>query len=306
MFKKYLQTLEFPKIVDRLAQYASFSAGKDLIKQLEPSSYYTVAIELQAETAEARRLMSARPDISIGAVRDVRPLIEQARRGIIITAQDLLVISRTLTAARELRRNITRLEENYPRLADIAYRLEENAGLINRINQCIDEAGNVKDSASPRLGQIRREITITHGRLQDKLRNLIASEQVNQYLQEGFVTQRDGRYVLPLKADFKGRVKGVIHDQSISGATLFIEPMVVVDLNNQWKELQLEEEQEITRILASLTGEVDERGKFIAATVQALAEIDVIFAKARYAEATFATAPVLNDWAAAPPPNNPH
>lgn len=296
MIKKVLHTLEYHKILEQLAQHAMFSAGKDLVAQLEPTPYYTHAITLQTETAEARHLLAVRPEVGIGAARDVRPLVAQARRGIIINAQDLLTISRTLTAARDLRRQVIRLEDRHPHLADIAYRLEESAGLVNRISQCIDDSGSVRDNASAKLSQTRREIDIAHSRLQEKLRRLMASERVSQYLQDGFVTQRDGRYVLPLKSDFRGRIKGIIHDQSASGATVFVEPMAIVDLNNRWKQLQLEEEQEINRILASLTVAVDEQGKFIAGTVQALAEIDLIFAKARYAEAIVATAPILNNW----------
>ncbi len=296
MHKKYLQTLEYPKILAQLARYTTFSASKALALNLQPTPFWVEAQTLQTETTEARHLLSAQPDVSVAGAVDARPLLEQARRGIIITPQDFLSLARTLTIARDLRRKITRLETQYPHLADIAYRLEEIIGLVNRINQCFDDAGNVKDSASAELGRIRREIDVTHGRLQEKMRRLVSSEQVRKYLQEGFVTQRDGRYVLPLKTDFKGRVKGIIHDQSTSGATIFVEPLAVVDLNNAWKQLQLEETQEINRILTALTAAVAERGKFIAATVQALAELDLILAKARYAEAIAATAPELGNW----------
>lgn len=296
MNPKYLRILEYPKILENLAEYAVFSASKTLATSLQPTPHYTQAIELQAETTEARHLLSVMPNIGVGGARDLRPLVEQARRSIIILPPDLLIIRRTLVAARELRRKITKLEDRYPRLADIAYRLEENAGLVNQIGQSIDDDGRVRSSASPTLARIRGEIDLSHGRLMSKMRRLAASEQVSKYLQEGFVTQRDGRYVLPLKADFKGRVRGIIHGQSASGATLFVEPSGVVELNNRWKELQLEEEREMNRILAALTQAVAERGKFIAAAAQALAELDLLFAKAKYAEALFAAAPTLLNW----------
>ncbi len=296
MNPKYLRILEYPKILENLAEYAMFSAGKTLATNLQPTPHYTQAIELQAETTEARHLLAVRPNIGVGGARDLRPLVEQARRSILILPPDLLIIRQTLIVARELRRQITRLEDRYPHLADIAYRLEGNAGLVNRIGQSIDDDGRVRNNASPALARIRGEIDLAHGRLMSKMRRLAASEQVSKYLQEGFVTQRDGRYVLPLKADFKGRVRGIIHGQSASGATLFVEPGSVVELNNRWKELQLEEEREVNRILAALTQAVAERGKFIAAAVQALAELDLIFAKAKYAEALFAAAPTLLNW----------
>ncbi len=300
MITKHLQTLEYPQVLNRLSRYASFSGGKALAQALNPSSYFSEAIEWQAQTTEARRLLADKPAVGAGGAKEVRPLLEKARRGMIIVPQDLLSIARTLEIARTLRRQITPLADQYPRLADIAWRLEENMGVVSAVNQAIDESGAVKDTAGPALARIRREIDIVHSRLQEKMRRLVGSRQVSKYLQEGFITQRDGRYVLPVKADFKGRVKGIIHDQSASGATIFVEPISVVDLNNQWKTLQLEENQEINRILAALTAKIAEQSKFIAATVQALAELDLIFAKARYAEATFAAAPVLHNRQTAP------
>lgn len=293
MHKKYLQILEYDKILRKLAGYTAFSASADLARTLTPSPYFSEVQAQQAETAEARHLLSVQPDISVGGATDVRPLLAHAERGVMLTPTDLLAVIRTIIAARDLRRKITRLEDRYPQLADIAYRLEESPGLVNRINQCIDDNGAVKDSASAELTRIRREIDVAHRRLQDKMRRMVASESVRKYLQEGFVTQRDGRYVLPVKADFKGRIKGIVHDQSASGATIFVEPLAVTELNNTWKTLQIEETQEINRILASLSTAVAEQSRFIAATVQALAELDVIFAKARYAETLTATAPTL-------------
>lgn len=167
MHKKYLQTLEYPKILAQLARYTTFSASKALALNLQPTPFWVEAQTLQTETTEARHLLSAQPDVSVAGAVDARPLLEQARRGIIITPQDFLSLARTLTIARDLRRKITRLETQYPHLADIAYRLEEIIGLVNRINQCFDDAGNVKDSASAELGRIRREIDVTHGRLQE-------------------------------------------------------------------------------------------------------------------------------------------
>jgi DNA mismatch repair protein MutS2 len=202
-------------------------------------------------------------------------------------------IRQTLIAARDLKRSISRLAEQYPRLADMAQRIEECPGVVNEIGQAIDERGEVKDSASPTLGRIRRDIEITHGRLMEKLNRLVASSQNQHYLQEPLVTQREGRYVVPLKAEFKGKIRGLIHDQSASGATLFIEPLATVDLNNQWRQLQLDEADEIRRILIALADLVREHGRFISHTVVALADLDLAFAKAKYALALGATMPLL-------------
>ncbi|MBE7556457.1 MAG: Smr/MutS family protein [Anaerolineales bacterium] len=290
---KHLVTLEFPKILDKLAYYAMFSASKGLALALRPSPYLAEAQGWQAETSEAVHLLSAKVGIGIGGARDVRPLTGRAQRGAILIPPELLEIRQTLVAARDLQRTITRLAEVYPRLADIAQRIEPCPGLVNDISQAVDERGEVKSSASPELARIRRELETAYSRLMERLNRLVASTQYSRYLQEPLVTQRAGRYVLPLKAEFKGRIQGIIHDQSASGATLFIEPLVTVELNNKWRQLQLDEEEEIRKILLALSEQVSGQSRLIDHTVAALAELDLAFAKAKYAEAIDAVEPVL-------------
>ncbi|MFN8454816.1 MAG: Smr/MutS family protein [Anaerolineae bacterium] len=290
---KHLNTLEFPKILEKLAYYAMFSASKELALALRPSPYLAEAQAWQAETSEAYHLLSVKVGLSIGGAHDVRPLVERARRGAILLPEELLDIRQTLSAARDLQRTIVRLADAYPRLTDIAQRIEPCPGLVNEIGQAIDERGEVKSSASPNLARIRREVEVAHGRLMEKLNRLITSTHNSHYLQEALVTQRAGRYVIPLKAEFKGKIQGIVHDQSASGATLFIEPLATVELNNKWRQLQLEEEEEIRKILLALSELVGQQGRLVAHTVAALAELDLAFAKAKYAEAVDATEPVL-------------
>jgi DNA mismatch repair protein MutS2 len=291
---KHLVTLEFPKILTKLAYHAMFSASKELALALQPSSFLAEAQARQAETTEAARLLSAKVGLGVGGARDVRPLTMRAQRGAILPAPDLLEIRQTLVAARDLQRTLTRLAEAYPRLADIAQRIEPCPGLVNDINQAIDERnGEVKNSASPTLARIRRELETAHGRLMDKLNRLLASSQYNRFLQEPLITQRGGRYVIPLKAEFKGKIQGLVHDQSASGATLFIEPLATVELNNKWRQLQLDEEEEIRKILLALSEQVGAQSRLIDYTVTALAELDLAFAKAKYAEAIDAVEPML-------------
>ncbi len=294
MHQKHLNTLEFPKILERLAAYAAFSASKALAQALQPAPYVTQAQQWQAETTEADELLSVKPNLGVGGSRDVRPHVARSHRGITLTPQELLEIRQTLTAARELARTLTRLAEDYPRLADIASRIDPCTGLVNAISQAIDDHGEVKSSASPALARIRRDIDIAHSRLMEKLNRLLTSS-ASQYLQEALITQRGGRYVIPVKADFKGRVRGIVHDQSASGATVFVEPLATVELNNKWRQLQLEEDDEIRRILAELAAQVSEQGQFIDHTVAALAELDLAFAKAKYAHAIDAVEPELLD-----------
>jgi DNA mismatch repair protein MutS2 len=288
---KHLRTLEFPKILERLARHADFSASKELVGTLMPTFYLPEARERQAETSEARRLLSVKPDLSIGGAHDVRPLLRQAARAVPLLPNELLDIRQTLVAARRLKRAVISLSDQFPRLADIAGRIQECSDLIREIDRCVGERGEVLNSASSSLARIRSELEIVHQRLLDRLNKIVRSPQNSQYLQETFVTQRHGRYVIPLRAEFKGRIQGIVHDQSASGATLFIEPLATVEMNNRWYQLQLDEEEEVRRILLELTGRVAAESKHIEWTVEALAELDLAFAKAKYAEELQAVEP---------------
>jgi DNA mismatch repair protein MutS2 len=293
MDPRHFRTLELPKILERLAARASFSAGAEKARDLTPSPLLREVRERLETTAEARRLLEARPQTSLGGVRDVRPQAAAARRGAVLLSGDLLDVRDTLVAARTLHQTLTRLERQFPHLADIAGRIAFCPALIDAIGRCLDERGEVRDDASPELARVRRELRLTHDRLLDRLQRIISSEKTRPFLQEPIVTLREGRYVIPLKADFKGRVRGVVHDRSASGATLFIEPLGVVELGNAWRELQLEEEQEVQRILTALSVEVAAHGAEIAHTVDALADLDLAFAAAQYADDLEAVAPAL-------------
>ncbi len=161
------------------------------------------------------------------------------------------------------------------------------------MERVLDERGEVRDDASPALARIRSDLRAAHDRLIARLQRIISSPETAPFLQEPIITIREGRYVIPLKADFKGRIRGIVHDRSASGATLFIEPLPVVELGNTWRELQVAEEQEIRRILADLSARVAARGAEILATVDALADLDLAFAKARYADELDAVEPVM-------------
>jgi DNA mismatch repair protein MutS2 len=284
MNSKYLQTLELPKILERLAQHTSFSASQELALRLQPSPDLDEAIRRQRETSEARALLDARADVSLGGARDVRPLVDRAEHSAVLMPSELLDVHSTLVSGRTLRRAITRLRDQFPLLANTAGRIEECPDVVVEIARCINDRAEVVDGASPNLARIRRGMREAHQRLMAKLERIVSSPSNAAFLQEAFITQRGGRYVIPLKADFKGRIPGIVHDQSASGATLFIEPLATVELNNRWRELQLEEEREVQRILAELSNLVAEEGEFIKRTVEALAELDLAFAKARYAE----------------------
>ena len=290
---RHWETLEYPAILKRLAQYTDFSGGTHLALDLLPTSDYREARERLALTREARTLLQTRPDFSLGGVRDIRPFVERAQHGVTLQPADLLQVRDTLLGAARARRTLTQLETQFPGLADIAWRIHTAPKLAETIAGVLDDRGEVRDNASPELARIRRELRIAQDRLQDRLRRMIGSPDVAPYLQESLITRREGRFVIPVQADFKGHVQGIVHDRSSSGATLFIEPTQVVDLNNSLRELTFAEEEEIFRLLRMLTEEVAKVADEVVASVKALSELDLTFAKARYADEIDATEPEL-------------
>ena len=282
--RKHLVTLEYPKILEAVSTHASFSAGDEKARQLQPT---TDSAEIRARlktTSEARVLLEEHPGTSVGGAHDVRSLVPTAERGRALSPTDLLDIRDTLTAGKRLQRSLGRMANEFPHLARIGGRIRPCEDLIEEIRRCIDERGDIRDDASPDLARIRREVDSAHGRIQNRLDSIISSSRNSSYLQEAIITRREGRYVIPVKAQYKDKIPGVVHDRSASGVTFFVEPLSVVDLNNAWRELQLEEEEEIRRILSVLSQLVSQRGEAIGITVEALADLDLAFAKARYAE----------------------
>lgn len=303
MNEKSAHILELPKILEQLARYTAFSASRELALALTPTSDLEEALQRQQETSEARLLLNTHDHIGVRGARDVRADALAAARGVILEPQTLLDIRATLRQATTLRRFLGRLGNQFPRLADIADRLEECTALQHEIGRVLDETGEILDTASPKLATIRREMRIAFDRLQDKLQRIIQNPNNAPYLQEKLITQRHGRYVIPLRAEFKGRIPGIVHDQSGSGATLFIEPLSTVELNNTWRELQLAEEDEIRRILRELCALVGNEAPYIVHTVETLAALDLALAKAKYAEALNATMPELVGFREVPPPH---
>ena len=292
MHHKSLVTLEYPKIVDRLAREAAFSVSKALCLHLEPSDD---AIEVQrrlAYTTEARRLMDLRPDIGVQGARDVRQHAQAAERGATLSPAELIDVLATLRASRFVSRAIGRADDSFPLLKALAEDLPVRPQLESRIETSISEEGDVLDSASPELRRLRAEIRNAQQRLQERLGTLV--NEFRTALQEPIITMRSDRYVLPVRAEARGQVKGIVHDQSGSGATVFIEPLVVVEMNNRLRQLQIEERQEVERILLELSGEVAKEGSYVTLAVELLGEIDLHLAKARYAGLIRASAPRVN------------
>lgn len=293
MDEKAISTLEFPKVLARLARHAAFSLSQERALNLRPEASLEEAQRLLAETSEARGLLAEKPKTGVGGARDLRPALANARRGIALTPGELLDVKGTLVAARVLMRLLADEAANYPLLVGLATGLPQPAGVVDSISKAISDRAEILDSASEQLASIRGELGVAHERLVGRMQKMLSSEPYVRALQEPIFTQRDGRYVLPIRAEERSRVKGVVHDQSASGATLFIEPLGVVELNNKWRELQLEEKEEERRILLALTALVHEHGDEIAAVLDGLGTFDLAFARAKYADELKATAPEL-------------
>ncbi|MCH8994970.1 MAG: endonuclease MutS2 [Chloroflexi bacterium] len=279
-----LRVLEFDKILARLAALTSFSAGRELALALRPSADREEVVRRQRITAEARRLRELQPRAGLGGARDVRQPADKAARGAILQPSELLEVADTLAAAGDLRTNIARFRDELPLLTAIASESEALPELVAEVSRCIDQRAEITDAASPVLASLRRNVRIAHDRLNDRLQDFLHSTQYRDAIQEPIITLRDGRYVIPVKADQRGKIRGIVHDVSASGATVFLEPLPVVELGNTWRELQLEEEREVERVLRELSALVGEAAEAIIDTVAALAELDLALAKARLAD----------------------
>lgn len=293
MDEKTLNTLELPKILGRLAGYAAFSASGELALALRPTANLDEALARQAQTSEARRLLDTHADVGVGGATDVRSQVDLAAHGGVIDPPGLLEIKNTLIAARQVSRSFERASLEFPHLTALISQMPQPAGLVDAISHAITDRGEVADSASPQLASIRSEMKVSHERLLSKLQHLINDPKSAPMLQEGIITQRDGRYVIPLRAEFKGRIRSIIHDQSASGATLFVEPLAVVELNNRYRELQLAERDEERRILTELSRQVGARAGDVVQVVEILAAFDLVLMRAKYAEDLRAVEPIL-------------
>lgn len=291
MDSKTLRVLEYDKVIARLAAYCDFSASAELAGSLQPSTSLDQVLARLGETTEARFLLSTH-DLTIGGSHDIRPSLDLAARSGVLEAQALLDIKSTLVACRDLKKSLDTTADTAPRLAQVAAGLPETFGIVDAVTRVLSDHGEVLDSASPRLASIRRELRVAHDRLMSRLQKYLTD--AGSKLQEPIITQRDGRYVIPLRAEFKGQIQAIVHDQSSSGATLFVEPLPVVELNNEVRQLELAERDEERRILAELSGLVGAHAADLKYGIENLAVLDLAFAKAKYAETLQASEPLVH------------
>ncbi len=288
-----LEMLEFTRVREILADYTSFSASRELVTDLRPSSDADLVSLLLRQSAEARRLLSLRPEFTIGTVFDVRKEVKMASRGKMLEPKTLVDIQNTLAAARVVRSNLSKLAGELPSLWSIGSRIVEQSHLESEIGRCITQAYDVSNSASPRLANLRRRLQDTRQQLLSRLEAILKSKSKQKFIQEPFITEREGRYVIPVKIEFKKDVKGIVHDISNTGATVFVEPWATIEMGNDLRQLVIEEKQEVERILAELSAKVGARRIEINRDVESLAEIDLALARAHYSEKVNAAEPVI-------------
>lgn len=281
MNEKTLTTLEFDKVLARLAANCAFSAGRELALSLRPATDYAEVVHRQRLTAEARRLLSLKPNFTLGGAHDVRALAHKASLGGILEPSELLDIQSTLGAGRNVRNHVIPLSRSVPLLAAIAQTMPDLGQLANEIARCINQRGEVVDNASPQLALLRQQIRVTHDRLLARVNDIMAASAARGIAQEPIVTLRDGRYVVPVKAEMRSQLPGIVHDVSHSGATVFVEPLATVELGNAWREAQIEEQHEVERILRRLSDMVGIAESAVVANVDGLAQFDLALAKVR-------------------------
>ncbi|MFC4601657.1 endonuclease MutS2 [Cohnella hongkongensis] len=297
MNEKALHTLEYDKIIFRLTGLASTTLGKEEAERLTPSRELEIVNRRLAATDEAVRTVTLKGAPSFGGITDIRSSLQRAKLQGMLQPPELMEIAQFIMGSRRLSRYIAVAGEEtaLPLLSDLCEPLTDFKPLEDEIRRCVDEQGEVLDSASPELAAVRREIRTNEGRAREKLESLIRSGTVQKMLQETLITMRNDRYVIPVKQEYRAHFGGIVHDQSGSGATLFIEPEAVVQMNNKLRELKIREQNEIERILRKLTAEVGERADLLAGDAEILGLIDFIFAKASLAHALSATLPAMND-----------
>lgn len=293
---KAFKVLEFDKILERLSSYTESADVKKRISELVPYTEIEDAKAAQKETTEAMStlLKLGSPPVNL-SVENVLGAVKRTERDGILHTKELIDISRLLYVARRMKSYIGEAAEECAVLHEIEESIITAKQLEDRINSCIISENEIADDASPELNTIRRKIRNLNGKIKENLDSMVRSAHYKKFLQDPIVTMRSDRYVIPVKSEYRGEVNGIVHDTSASGATLFIEPMSVVNNNNEIRDLHTKEQQEIERILAELSALVAENSHTIFVDYKNVTELDFIFCKGRLSLDMDANEPILND-----------
>lgn len=292
--QKNLTTLEYPKILDRLATFAQSQGGKKKASELVPYEKIADALHALNETAEADRVLFEYSLSPSFAVDDIGDILVKAKKGATLAIPDIMKVGRSLRVSRRLKYTIDKVKD-CPLLADMAMGLFENETLEKKIFDAFLSETEVADNASNELRAIRIRIRKLNDNVRSKLQLFITSPKYSKYLQDNIITVRGDRYVIPVKSDCKGTIPGLVHDQSASGSTLFVEPMQIVELNNELKVELVNEQLEIEKILRNFSNQIEGCADGITYSYNTVVDMDMVFAKAQLAREYKATKPELNE-----------
>lgn len=297
MDEKSLEMLELHRIKEIIAGFTSFPASQKLAFDLPCSTDYGRISLLLGQSAEARNLLSREGEFSTGSIVDSREEVSMAARGRILEPVVLVNIGQAMTAVRRLSSKLSQTSDEFPLLWDIASNIVPLSQLEKDIARCLTPDGELLDSASPHLTTTRQQLRTTRQQLLKRLETTIRSSRGRRIVQEPIITEREGRYVIPIKMDSRREIRGIVHDVSNTGATAFVEPWTTIEAGNELRELVVEEQREIERILQELSARAGSHEDEICRNIELIAEIDLILAKARYARQAKATeaTPVLFD-----------
>lgn len=289
-----LRVLEFEKIVQMLAQHAACSLGHERALTLAPHTNLKAIQLMQQETTEAKDVLDEFGNIPLGGIVDIRNMVHKATVQAIVLPLELVDIAQTLAAARSLKSFILKHRDDHPLLGQMAQQIVPMEPLERQILQCIGKSGEVLDSASLTLARVRSDLKVTHSRIIDRLNAILQSSKYKTAIQEFVITQREDRYCIPVKVEYRAQLRGIVHDASASGATVFVEPEQVVGLGNDMKQLAAREREEVDKVLRQLGEAVAKVAPEILATVEILGHIDFVTAKAKLSIAQDAVEPALN------------
>ncbi|MEI2375456.1 endonuclease MutS2 [Priestia megaterium] len=299
MQSRIFHVLEFNKVKEQLQKKVASSLGREKVANLIPSTQYEEVVKWQEATDEATTVLRLRGNVPLGGIFDVRPSVKRAEIGGTLSSNELLDVASTIYAARQVKQFIEQVVEDedlqLPIITEHIEKLMPLPEVEQTIKMSIDENGTVLDGASDQLRGIRQKLRSTESRIREKLESLIRSSSAQKMLSDAIVTIRNERFVIPVKQEYRSAYGGIVHDQSSSGATLFIEPQAIVTLNNELQEAKVKEKQEIERILIALTVQVGEVANELRQNVYLLGELDFMFAKGRYSHELKASKPKMND-----------
>ncbi|WP_209367929.1 endonuclease MutS2 [Priestia megaterium] len=299
MQSRIFHVLEFNKVKEQLQKKVASSLGREKVANLIPSTQYEEVVKWQEATDEATTVLRLRGNVPLGGIFDVRPSVKRAEIGGTLSSNELLDVASTIYAARQIKQFIEQVVDDedlqLPIITEHIEKLMPLPEVEQTIKMSIDENGTVLDGASDQLRGIRQKLRSTESRIREKLESLIRSSSAQKMLSDAIVTIRNERFVIPVKQEYRSAYGGIVHDQSSSGATLFIEPQAIVTLNNELQEAKVKEKQEIERILIALTVQVAEVANELRQNVYLLGELDFMFAKGRYSHELKASKPKMND-----------